>query len=317
MKIMVTGAAGFIGSHLATQLAAAGHNVLGIDNFSDYYPPVLKRLNAHAVEAAGVRIHEADILDADINSLLDGVEVIYHCAAQPGNSAATPLETYVRNNIFVTHRLMEAVKRREGFKLFVNIATSSVYGAHAMDNEDTAPKPTSPYGVTKLAAEQLAFTYQREQGVPVTSLRLFSVYGPRERTDKLYPKLIGSILNDNEFPLYEGSLAHTRSFTYVDDIIRGFMNVLAQIDVCNGEIFNIGSDIETTTQDGITIVEELLGKKAKFHNLPARLGDQLRTCANIGKARRLLGYAPTTAPREGLASTVEWYKKEIHGKVSF
>jgi nucleoside-diphosphate-sugar epimerase len=316
MRILVTGAAGFIGSHLAQTLASKGHDVVGVDCYSDYYPVVLKRLNQKAVNASGVTIHELDLASDDLTSLLDGVEVIYHCAAQPGNSAATSLETYVRNNITATHRLMEAVRKLKGFQLMVNISTSSVYGANATDSEDTPPKPTSNYGVTKLAAEQLALTYWRGYGIPVTSLRLFSVYGPRERTDKLYPKLIGCILGEKEFPLYEGSLEHSRSFTFVEDIMRGFLAVLDHRDEVAGEIFNIGSDIETTTGQGIETVERILGKKTKFQMLPRRFGDQLRTHANIDKARRVLGYSPKVAPEEGLRRTVEWYREEILGKVN-
>lgn len=314
MRILVTGAAGFIGSHLAEALARAGHSVVGIDCFSDYYPIVLKRLNEKAVNAAGVEILPLDLAADDLAAALDGVEVVYHCAAQPGNSAATSLETYVRNNIFATHRLIEAVKKLRGFRLFVNIATSSVYGQQATDSEEAPPKPTSPYGVTKLAAEQLALVAWREQQLPVTSLRLFSVYGPRERTDKLYPKLIGAILEDKEFPLFEGSREHSRSFTYVDDIVRGFLAVLDRPEACLGEIFNIGSDIEITTGEGMEIVERLIGKQVRVKMLPKRPGDQLRTCANIDKARRLLGYDPLTPPQEGLRRTVEWYRAEILGK---
>lgn len=315
MRILVTGAAGFIGSHLCEALHARGHSVVGIDNFNDYYPVALKRLNAADLSEQGITVHEADIVTDDLEPVLDGVEVIYHCAAQPGNSAATSLDTYVRNNIFATHRLMEGIRKRPGFRAFINIATSSVYGKNATDDEETPAKPTSPYGVTKLAAEQLALTYWREQGVLVTSLRLFSVYGPRERTDKLFPKLIGCTLEKKPFPLYEGSRDHSRSFTFVEDIMRGFLAVLDNLEKVGGEIFNIGSDIEITTGRGMDIVEGLLGDRPEYNVLPARLGDQLKTHANIGKARRVLGYAPQIAPEEGLRRTVEWYKEKIWRKV--
>lgn len=314
MNIFVTGAAGFIGSHLAETLARAGHRVSGIDNFNDYYNPALKRINAEAVARAGVTLHEADLLTADLAPLLAGAEAVYHCAAQPGNSATTSLQTYVDNNLYATHRLLEAARQLPALKIFVNIATSSVYGAHATDSEDTPAKPISYYGVTKLAAEQLALAYHRDKGFPATSLRLFSVYGPRERTDKLFPKLIASILNQTEFPLYEGSREHSRSFTYVEDVMAAFVRVLECSDACLGEILNIGSDIEITTGQGMEIVEEIIGRQAPLKMLPPRPGDQLRTCANIEKARHLLNYAPAIAPREGLSRTVEWYKKEIHGR---
>ena len=200
-------------------------------------------------------------------------------------------------------------------KCFINTATSSVYGKQATDSEDIAAKPISHYGVTKLAAEQLVLAYQRDKGFPVCSIRIFSVYGPRERPEKLYPLLIHSILTDKEFPLFEGSAEHSRSFTYIDDALQGFIAVLDHIDESMGEIFNIGSDIEITTGRGIEIVEEIMGKKANIALKPKRPGDQIRTYANIDKARRILGYAPVTPPEEGLRKEVEWYKQKVFGKV--
>lgn len=315
MRILVTGAAGFVGSHLAQRLARDGHNVTGLDCFTDYYSRALKDLNAAAVEADGIEILRLDLAQDALEDALRDTEIIYHLAAQPGISATTPFETYERNNIIATHRLALAAMDADSLKCFVNVATSSVYGKHATDSEETAPKPTSYYGVTKLAAEQLVMAFSREKGFPACSLRLFSVYGPRERPEKLYPRLIGSILNDTKCPLYKGSREHSRSFTFIDDIITGFCAVLDNIDACLGEIFNIGSDIETTTGRAIEIVEEIMDKKAQFEVKPRRPGDQLRTHADIEKARRILGYQPVTEPREGFAAEIEWYREEIFGKV--
>ncbi|MCX7048572.1 MAG: NAD-dependent epimerase/dehydratase family protein, partial [Candidatus Sumerlaeota bacterium] len=149
------------------------------------------------------------------------------------------------------------------------------------------------------------------------SLRLFSVYGERERPEKLYPLLIRSILENAPFPLYEGSEKHSRSFTYVGDIVAGCLAVLDHLPVCLGEIFNIGSDLEITTGDGIRIIEEIMAKKANLVRTPKRAGDQLRTHANIEKARRLLGYQPMTLPQTGLKAEVEWYQSKIFGKIKF
>jgi nucleoside-diphosphate-sugar epimerase len=242
---------------------------------------------------------------------------VYHSAAQPGLSATTPFETYARNNITATYRLLEAVKKEPSLQGFFYLSTSSVYGAFATESETAEPKPTSDYGVTKLAAEQLALSYQRTQGLPACSLRLFSVYGPRERPEKLYSKLIRAILEDRTFPLYEGSEDHVRSYTYVGDAVDGLIAALHNLDRCIGEIFNIGTDATITTGEGMRIIEEIIGKRARIERKPKRPGDQLQTQANIDKARRVLGYNPTTTPKEGLEKQVEWYKQSIWGKIDF
>lgn len=315
MRIIVTGAAGFIGSHLAQKLKTFGHQVVGIDCFTDYYNRALKELNAADLREDGIELLKLDLAEDPLEEVLDGVEAVYHFAAQPGNSSAISFETYLRNNLIATRRLTETAMKVSSLKCFVNVSTSSVYGKHATDPEDVAPKPISYYGVTKLAAEQLVLSYAREKGFPACSIRIFSVYGPRERPDKLYPKLIRSILADEEFPLFEGSREHSRSFTYIDDAIQGFIAVLEHVDGCIGEIFNIGSDIAITTGQGMEIVEEIMGQKAQIVLRPKRAGDQLHTHANIDKARRVLGYAPTTLPKDGLRAEVEWYKQKVFGKV--
>ncbi len=307
MKILVTGAAGFIGSHLAETLARAGHQVSGIDSFTDYYDRRQKDHNAAAVRAAGVELVEADLVTADLRPLVEGVEVVYHIAAQPGNSAQTAFRDYVRNNLEATHALLEAVKALPTLGLLVNVSTSSVYGREATEPETAAPAPISPYGVTKLAAEQLVMAYHRDKGLPACSLRLFSVYGPRERPDKLYPRLIRSILLDEPFPLYANSRDHSRSFTYVGDVIQGFTRVLGNENAI-GEIINIGSDVEIKTGEAIDMVESLMGKPATFDHKPARPGDQEKTCANIEKARRLLGFQPQTPFQEGIQQQIAWMR---------
>jgi nucleoside-diphosphate-sugar epimerase len=315
MRILVTGAAGFIGSHLCERLKADGHDVLGVDSFAPYYSRALKELNADALRQAGIEVARRDLASDRVEDLLDGVEVIYHAAAQPGISAGVPFDDYLRNNIVATQRLVEAAMRRPELKCFIYLSTSSVYGRLATCPEEAEPKPTSHYGVTKLAAEQIVLALAREKGLPACSLRLYSVYGPRERPEKLYPRLIHSILSDREFPLYEGSLEHSRSFTYVDDITRGCAAVLDHLEACRGEIINLGSRTEITTRRGIEIVEGILGKRARFKALPPRPGDQLRTQADTAKAERLLEYAPGTRAEEGLRREVAWYKDAVFGKV--
>lgn len=315
MNILVTGTAGFIGSHLAERLVASGHSVRGLDCLTDYYARVLKELNVSELLEKGVVFLPLDLADDDLTSAVRDIEMVYHVAAQPGISSTTSFETYVRNNVVATYRLLEAVQQSRTLQGFINISTSSVYGAYATGDETSEPKPTSYYGVTKLAAEQLVLAYQRTRGLPACSMRLFSVYGPRERPEKLYFKLIQAILEDKELLLYEGSEHHVRSYTYVDDAVDGLVAVLDYWDRCVGEVFNIGTDTTITTGEGIRIVEEIIGKPVRIAERPKREGDQLKTQANIDKARRILGYEPTTRPREGLGKQIEWYRQCIQGKI--
>lgn len=317
MKILVTGIAGFIASHLAERLRSLGHEVVGIDCFTEFYPRVLKELNAEDVKKAGATIYPLDLATDDFSDACKGVEIIFHAAALPGVSEKDPFDLYVRNNITATYRLLEVARKLPNFKMFVFVSTSSVYGSQATDPEDAAAKPSSYYGDTKLCAEQLALGYFRDQGFPACSLRLFSIYGERERPDKLFPRVIRSILEDIPFPLYEGSEHHLRSFTYIQDVIDAFVTVLEHLDLVRGEIFNIGWDHEFTTGHAIQLLENILGKKANFTRVPKRAGDQLRTFANIKKARRILRYNPTTSLEVGLRKEAEWYKNRILGKVKW
>jgi len=311
MKVLVTGAAGFIGSHLCEKLAADGHEVIGLDCFTDYYDIRLKQMNAADLAEVGVPIYRLDLAQDDLTPALNGVEFVFHLAAQPGISATTPYEEYVRNNLHATYRLLETVRQTTSLQCFVYASTSSVYGKYATENETAAPQPTSYYGVTKLAAEQLVLAYQRDRRFPACSLRIFSALGPRERPEKLYTRLIGAILRDEPLPLFEGSLDHSRSYTAVTDIVAGFTAVLRQPEKTIGEIFNIGSDKEITTREGIAIVEKIMGKKAQFEMKPRRPGDQLHTHADISKARDILGYEPKTPLADILKAQVNWYTQRI------
>src|SRR5262245_16158939 len=240
MHILVTGAAGFIGSHLAERLAALGHRVTGLDCLTDYYSRALKQHNVQLLRERGVAMLPLDLAADDLPSAVEGGRGICHPHPPPGISATASYDTYVRDNLTATYRLIEAARRSASLRWFVNIATSSVYGADATGDEETAPRPTSHYGVTKLAAEQLALAYQRDKGFPACSFRLFSVYGPRERLDKLYPTLIRALLTDQPFPLFEGADQHLRSYTYVGDIVDGLIAPLEAFERCIGEIFNLG-----------------------------------------------------------------------------
>jgi len=310
VRILVTGAAGFIASHLAERLLEAGSEVVGIDAFTTYYDRATKQRNCARAVELGMDLRELDLVDADLDALFEGVDQIYHAAAQPGISATTPFDDYLRNNIIATHRLVEAAGRCETLKLFINMATSSIYGADATGPETTVPMPTSYYGVTKLAAEQLVLAAQRETVLPACSLRLFSVYGPRERPEKLFPRLIRAIARDEPMPLYEGAMDHTRSFTYIDDIIDGLIAAGDHADAVVGQVINLGSTIQRTTGQAIEIVQSIMGKAARFDPRPRRPGDQIATHADITKARALIGYTPKTTPEAGLARAVAWFSDE-------
>lgn len=313
MKIFITGIAGAIGSHLAEALHEKGHEVIGVDAFTDYYDPRMKVATADILRAKGIQVENHDLADEESTMSLDGVEVIFHMAGQPGISSSVPFENYFRNNILATERLLAQAESTPSVMHFINVSTSSVYGTFAQGDETSETKPASYYGTTKLASEQLALARHRDKSFPVTSLRLFSVYGERERPDKFFFKIIKAAYNDDEVPFYKGSENHVRSYSYVGDIIEGCILVLENREKTIGEIFNLGTNVTATTAEGLAIVEELTGKKIRLKTLPARTGDQKETAADITKIQRALGYAPKTSLREGLERQIAWYKKHILG----
>ena len=312
MKILVTGAVGFIGSHTAERLQSLGHEVIGLDNFSPYYSLKLKELNQKSLLNKGISVLVKDLCDEDLKDVLpNDIDYIFHFAAQPGISSTSSFEDYLSNNIIATKNLVDYALQCHDLKLFVNIGTSSIYGLEATYTENVAPKPTSYYGVTKLAAEQLSLQKSREKQMKACSLRLYSVIGPRERPEKMYTKLIACGFNNEAFPLYEGSDKHLRSFTYVGDIVDGVVSVIGKENIVDGEIINLGTEVEHTTQEGIYAVEEVLGKKININVVEKRAGDQFRTKSNIDKARKLLGYNPETTLLESVKSQVSWYKENF------
>lgn len=312
MKILITGAAGFIGSHTAEKLKAEGYEVTGLDNFNDYYDVSLKELNAKTLSEQGIDIVQADLRD---NSVLEAMpkdfNFIIHFAAQPGISSSSTFEQYLTNNVIATQNLLNFASGNKDLKHFFNIGTSSIYGLEATHPETFAPEPASHYGATKLAAEQLVLAQVRMNNLKGSSLRLYSVYGPRERPEKLYTKLIACAFNNEAFPLYEGSGEHLRSFTYVGDIVEGVSKAVSRHEQLNGEIINLGTSEEHSTQEGIDYVQELLGQKIEFEVTPKRAGDQRRTSAIIDKAKELLDYNPTTTLKEGLQLQINWYKENF------
>lgn len=309
MRILVTGAAGFIGSHLCENLHEIGHEVIGIDNFNDYYNPELKFLNAKELNQKGIKIFKKDLNDDLEDIFKQKYDYIYHLAAQPGISATTSLDEYIKNNIYATQNLLDSVlKYNPDLRLFINIGTSSVYGIEATVDETVPAAPVSFYGTTKLAAEQLVLGLQRLEKIKACSIRLYSVYGPRERPEKLYTKMIEKLFNNKAFPLFKGSELHERSFTYVGDAVRAMSLIINKEAIVDGEVINIGTSQVNTTQEGIETVEKIMNKKLIIEVKPARNGDQQRTAAVIDKAIKMIGYSPKVSFFEGLQKQVKWFE---------
>ncbi|WP_029038369.1 NAD-dependent epimerase/dehydratase family protein [Salinimicrobium xinjiangense] len=310
MKVLVTGAAGFLGSHTAERLLLAGMEVTGLDNFSDYYDVAQKRSNAEAVISRGAEIVKMDLRNAEEYQKLDrDFDFIIHFAAQPGISGSSTFEDYYTNNVLATRNLINFALENPDLKHFFFISTSSIYGLEATHPETAVPNPASDYASTKLEGERLILEQSHSGKISTSVLRLFSVYGPRERPEKLYAQLISCGINNQPFKIFEGSEMHLRSFTYVRDIVEGIYRALVRHKTLNGEIMNLGASEEYSTLEGIKLVEELLGREIRLEVIPRRAGDQNRTAANIEKARKLLDYNPSTSLREGLIKQIEWYKQ--------
>jgi nucleoside-diphosphate-sugar epimerase len=308
MKYLISGGAGFIGSHMTELLLENNHDVVVIDNFCDYYPTALKRQNQKYIEDAGAKVIEADLTEVGTYKLFDkDFDFIIHFAAQPGIDPKSSFESYLINNIIATKYLVDFSLELKMLKMFINISTSSVYGSFATCKEDQIPMPTSYYGVTKLAAEQLVLAQARKGKLKACSLRLYSVFGPRERPDKLFTKLIECGLNHNEFPLFKSSETHLRSFTYVKDIVKGIYQASKTYKLIDNEIINLGNHQQRTTKDGILAVENQLKTPIKLKILPARDGDQLSTQAIIKKASFLFNYRASTSLEKGVEKQIQWY----------
>jgi UDP-glucose 4-epimerase len=308
MKCLVTGAAGFVGSHLVERLLGEGHEVIGIDCFVPYYPRAIKEGNLAAVLShRRFRFIEANVLDLDLPALLaQGIEGIFHQAAQAGVRASWGREfaDYTTLNILATQHLLEAAKSASVRK-FVYASSSSVYGdvTTLPMREDALPKPLSPYGVSKLSAEHLCYLYWKNFGVPTIALRYFTVYGPRQRPDMAFHHFFRLMLQEQPIPIY-GDGQQTRDFTYVDDIVEA--NLLAYRTPLAGDVFNIGGGTTITLQDAIRICEDVTGRRAKLDIRPVEKGDVRQTLADVSRATAHLGYRPKVDLRQGLAAEWRW-----------
>jgi UDP-glucuronate 4-epimerase len=307
MRALVTGGAGFIGSHLTAGLLEDGHEAIVVDRLSDYYPPKLKRRNLDAVAAAGdFRFLEADLNDLDLAALLDGVDVVFHHAGQPGvrSSWGEEFGVYVADNVNATQRLLEAARRHGSLNRFVYASSSSIYGDAASfpTKEEATPAPVSPYGVSKLAGEHLARLYHRVYGVPAVTLRYFTIYGPRQRPDMAFARFIEAARAGEPIDVY-GDGGQAREFTYVGDCVAA-TRAAAELGA-PGLAYNIAGGSETTVLEVLDILSELLGRPVARRHLDAVPGDARRTGADTTLAARDLGYVPGTSLAEGLRAQLE------------
>jgi len=308
VRCLVTGAAGFVGSHLSERLVGLGHEVVGVDRFSDYYPRSYKESNLGLLRKEPLfRLVEADLSVAPLSPLLVEVDVVFHQAAQAGVRASwgQSFDSYLRDNVLSTQRLLEAAKELGTVRKIVYASSSSVYGdtSDLPMRETSATHPHSPYGVTKLAAEHLMELYRNNFGLPSASLRYFTVYGPRQRPDMAFHKFIEATLSGKPIPVF-GDGEQTRDFTYVSDIVDA--NVSAGFGTALG-VFNVGGGSRVTLNEVLAEVGALAGE-IRLDRLGREAGDVKHTWADVSAAKAALGYHPKVTLREGLAKQVEWHK---------
>jgi len=309
MSVLVTGAAGFIGSSLADALTKRGDDVVGLDCFTDYYGRDIKEANLAPLRArSNFRFVEDTIQSVPLEALLDGVTHIYHLAAQAGvrKSWGQDFLTYTTHNVDATQRLLEAVKARP-ITRFVYASSSSVYGDDVPIpmREDVKVQPLSPYGVTKLAAEHLCLLYTANYGVPTVSLRFFTVYGPKQRPDMGFHRFMRAALTGAPITLY-GDGEQTRDFTFIDDIVAALMAAGDRGPA--GTVYNIGGGSRVSINEVLARIEEIAGHPLDIRREAAQMGDMRDTFADTSRARADLGFAPRTSLADGLRAEYEWLK---------
>lgn len=299
-RVLVTGAAGFIGSHLCETLLDRGDQVLGVDCFTDNYASPRKRANLSDALASGLEFRRLDLTCEALDPVLMGVEVVYHLAAQPGvrPSWGEDFDVYARRNLVATQRLLEA-SLRAGIARFVFASSSSVYGHVGAQpaRESDRPAPVSPYGLTKAACEELVGVYRRVHGLSAVSLRYFTAFGPRQRPDMAFASFIRSVLAGRPLRVL-GDGRQTREFTYVTDVVAA---TIAAAEHGSDAVYNIGGGTSTTLLEAIAQIERLAGRSALISFSPSARGDAYRTSADLTAARRDLGYTPQVSLPDGLA----------------
>jgi UDP-glucuronate 4-epimerase len=302
MRYLVTGAAGFVGSHLAEALQGVGHDVVGVDCFTDYYDPAEKERNA-----AGLDVRRLDLAEDPID--LDGVDGVFHLAAQPGvRSFGDVFALYLRRNLLATQRVFEAAAAAGVRVVFAS--SSSVYGeAEAYPTpEDADPRPVSPYGLTKLGCEHLARAYARGFGLNAAGLRYFTVYGPRQRPDMFMRRVCERLLDGGVFELY-GTGTQSRSFTYVGDAVEA--TVAAMERAAAGSLYNVGGGEEASMLDAIALLETISGRSLEVRRLDPARGDVPRTRADVSRIAADLGWAPATPLADGLTAMWSWASARV------
>ena len=311
-KAVVTGAAGFIGSHLCEKLLSLGYEVIGIDCFTDYYSPELKKRNLLQFSSdERFKLCKLNLVTDSLEGLLEDAEFIFHLAAQPGvrNSWGNSFETYVQNNIIATQRLLEQIKEMDIRKL-IFASSSSVYGNLHVPSlrEDMLLRPVSPYGVTKLASERLVHVYWENFGLPVISLRFFSVFGPRQRPDMAFQRLIDAALNGKEFTVY-GDGSQTRDFTFVSDAVQACVN--AALYERKGEVYNVGGGNIASVNEVVAMVREITGSHLTPRYVEPQKGDVAHTCSDITKARKEIRFTPEVSLFDGLRRQIEYHSRVV------
>lgn len=312
MHCLVTGCAGFIGSHLTDKLLADGHDVVGVDCFTDYYDRSVKERNmAGARRSSRFTLIEGDLTKLPLERLLEDVEVVFHQAAQAGVRASwgSQFRVYTRLNVLATQQLLEACRACPSLHRFVYASSSSVYGsAQTLPvSEDARPQPVSPYGVTKLAGEHLCLLYHTNFALPTVALRYFTVYGSRQRPDMAFHRFIRAALNQDPITVHEDG-NQTRDFTHVSDIVQA--NVLAAgRDGAVGRVYNIAGGSHVTVRHVLNLLQELTDRELQITFAPKQAGDVRDTYADISAAQRELGYEPCVDLESGLRDEVQWVQR--------